>query len=113
MIKYYLIPAEITVEDGEQSRNPKYINSLKINWSGVYIESLDHYVLVTNESKDLKKFDDLKKFADVTLLEGDKKSKDKVKSKLNIDVPLDKDEVEFLAKIQVPDFTKDKIKVSD
>ena len=115
MIKHYLIPAEIVLEDGEPVRNPKYIGALKINWAGVYIESKDVYILVVNESKDLKKLDDIEKNPDVIVLDGNKKVKGELKTKLNLskEIKDEEDEVEVLGKLQEPNFTKDKIWVSD
>lgn len=114
MIKHYLIPAEIVLENGEPGRVPKYLDALKINWAGVYIEAKDIYVLVINESKDLSKIGELEKQADVILLDGKRKTKDDLKAKLDIpEIKDGEDEIEVIAKLQEPNFTKDKIWVSD
>jgi len=115
MIKHYLIPAEIVIEDGESNRVPKYINDLKINWAGVYVEAKDVYILVVNEGKDLTKLDELEKQAEVILLNGERKTKDDLKTKLGLTEKIKdtEDEVEVIARLQEPNFTKDKIFVSD
>jgi len=111
MIKYYLIPAEITIEDGESSRNPKYMDNLKINWSGVYVESRDFYVIVTNESSDLTKFTELEKHADVISLDDSEKARNAIAAKLGIVIQSGTDLVELVARLQVSNFTKGKLSV--
>ena len=115
MIKHYLIPAEMKMENGEPLREPKYLMELKVNWAGTYIESKDHFLVVVNESKDLSKFDDIEKNPDVILLDGSSKVKGELKTKLGLskDIKAKEDEIEVLGKLQEPDFTKDKIWVSD
>lgn len=93
MIKYYLIPAEHVVEDGSPLIRPKHMEGVMINWSGIYIKSKDAFLIVTNESKDLKKFDSFE----------NKEGVEKIKES----------EVETLGKLQEPSFKKDKFWVSD
>ena len=115
MVKYYLIPAFLSIENGETSRNPKYLNELKINWAGVYVDSKDVYVVTVNESKDTTKLDKLEENPDIILLDKSKKSKDAVRAELNLltDIKDGEDEVEIIARLKEPDFTRDKIWVSD
>lgn len=115
MQKYYLIPAEIVQESGESTRRPKYVDSLKLNWAGVYVQSKDIYILTVNESQDLTKLTKLEENSEVVTLDGKRKTKDNLKTQLNLDVKIKdtEDEVEFIAKLQEPNFTKEKLWVSD
>lgn len=113
MIKYYLIPTKTYMENGELSRTAKYLEDMGINWSGSYIKSKDVYVVCVNT--DAAKHTQLKAFLDVIELDGKKATKDKIKNilKLTGGIPITTDEVDFIGKMENPDFTKDKLWVSE
>lgn len=109
MINYYLVPAQITTENGEPSRSPKYVGDLKLNWAGVYIETKDCYVMVVNSINPIK-LNSLKSQVGVVELDNSKQTKQSVGNILNIPLVSDGDDlVEVVAKLQEPLFTKDKI----
>jgi hypothetical protein len=54
MVKHFLVPATFREENGEQIRTPKYINALGLNWTGVYLEQEDVYLITVN-SRDTAK----------------------------------------------------------
>lgn len=113
MIKYYLIPPLLYQENGETNRTVKYLDALKINWSGIYLEAQDMYMVVVNETKDIAKLLDIEKNADVIILDGSTGAKNKVKSKLNINIKATDDEIVAIGKTIAPTFQKNQLWVSE
>ncbi len=113
MIKYYIIPPLLYQENGETNRTVKYLDALKINWSGIYLEAQDMYMVVVNETKNIAKLLDVEKNADVIILDGSATAKNKVKTKLNINTKASEYEIDIIGKTVSPTFQKNKLWVSD
>lgn len=109
MIKYYLIPATFVLERGNLVRTAKYLETLKLNWAGVYVESKDVYVVTVN-TIDQTKLNNLNANIDIIELINNTAVKTAVKNKLNIPtIDNNTDVVEAIGKLQEPNFTKNKI----
>lgn len=52
--RHFIVPATFREENGEQVRTPKYVNELGVNWSGVYLEEEDAYMIVINTREPAK-----------------------------------------------------------
>lgn len=111
MIKYYIVPAEGDGLTIETSFKPKYINDLKLNWSGIHLVDKNVFLITINTKEDSKVVD-LNKLEDVIDISTNSKAvKAAVESKFNIDAIGNKDVFETLCRLKEPDFTKDKISV--
>lgn len=113
MIKHYLVPAEMVIDSfsNEPLRRPKYLKAIGVNWAGVYVESKDVFVVVVNTKTSLNsKHNELSGKTDVIVLNGERDTKDLIKTKLGLSKKIrnDEDEVEVVARLQEKGFKKDR-----
>jgi len=112
MIKYYLVPSEGDGKTIETQYTPKFVSNLNLSWSGVRIVSKNMFVIMVN-SKDTTKLTDLEKNDVIDITPNTRATKDLCQTKLGITIRDSDDTVESLAKLQEPNFDKDKMWVSD